>query len=187
MRALCVHRFIDLIYLGVHQNFSPSFLLRKFLNGHPWLYTRISLRMKFEPFLHLTLKLIASLILYIVTRVSLSSLLDILITSIPWICILRNTFFQRRRLWNFWFFSLRSLGKFTCSVLVLSTSLMLVKVSLKLFDVLALCILLALHSSCRLLPPSGPASSNSGTYCLLHYDQESNKSTMVPSLAYFLA
>jgi len=34
---LCVHIVIVLIYLGVHQNCSPSFLrnLWKFLNGHP--------------------------------------------------------------------------------------------------------------------------------------------------------
>jgi len=35
---LCVHRGIVLIYLGVHQNCSPSFLMVAFLNGHPKLY-----------------------------------------------------------------------------------------------------------------------------------------------------
>jgi len=38
-KYLCVHRDIGLIYLDAHQNFSPSFLMREFLNGHPWLYT----------------------------------------------------------------------------------------------------------------------------------------------------
>ena len=32
---LCMHRVIVLIYLGVRQNLSQSFLMPAFLNGHP--------------------------------------------------------------------------------------------------------------------------------------------------------
>ena len=32
---LCVYRVIELIYLGEHQNFSPSCLMWEFFNGHP--------------------------------------------------------------------------------------------------------------------------------------------------------
>jgi len=32
---LCMHKVIVLIFIGINQNLSPSFLMPAFLNGHP--------------------------------------------------------------------------------------------------------------------------------------------------------